>query len=286
MRRRAPLVVGLFLIVFLGLLAAGLRGFEFEGRAPHSGAQPLADRAAAPEAGGSPGLLWLVPAVAGLFALVAVVTLLLYREVRREFLLRLLVAAVLVGVLVGVLSLIRQQETAIERAAEPPTATTAPASNGAGEAAVAPVPDAPGWAPYALSAAIVLALGYVVLRVTRRRSGTAERDEAAELAAAAADGAAALRDGAPLTEVVQKCWALMSLILSSKTPVRNAPQLTPREFAMGLRARGFQDDAVDRLTSLFEEVRYGQRESEPRRGEALAALAAIERRFGDARTSS
>jgi len=69
-------------------------------------------------------------------------------------------------------------------------------------------------------------------------------------------------------------------ILSFRSGVRNAPNMTPREFARLLNIHGFNEQAVDRLTRLFEEVRYGNMQAEPRREEALAAVSDIEHAYG------
>lgn len=90
---------------------------------------------------------------------------------------------------------------------------------------------------------------------------------------------AELRGGAPVTDVVLRCWVRMVEILSKRSGACDRPDLTPREFAELLGKLGFRHEAIGLLTKLFEEVRYGRKESGPRRADALAALSALERAY-------
>jgi hypothetical protein len=52
--------------------------------------------------------------------------------------------------------------------------------------------------------------------------------------------------------------------------------MTPREFVRSLTAMGLPELAVQRLTRLFEDVRYGARVTgDQEEGEAIASLTAI-----------
>ena len=73
------------------------------------------------------------------------------------------------------------------------------------------------------------------------------------------------------TNTVLRCYYEMVDLLSRKEQIPHA-SLTPREFAARLRDLELQSEAIDRLTRLFELVRYGHRDSEPLAGGARASL--------------
>jgi len=73
------------------------------------------------------------------------------------------------------------------------------------------------------------------------------------------------------TNLVLRCYREMVDLLSRKERIAHA-SLTPREFADRLRNLGVRTEAIDRLTELFELVRYGHRESAPFSDRAVANL--------------
>jgi membrane protein implicated in regulation of membrane protease activity len=111
---------------------------------------------------------------------------------------------------------------------------------------------------------------YPVLLGRRARRGTLE-----ELAERAGEAADAIRSGTDPRDAVLRCYKEMCAILSREGQVHNLSALTPREFSALLRTRGMRDEHVDRLTAIFEEVRYGARDGVPFAGEATACLEAI-----------
>ncbi len=287
-RRRRTLAIGVLLALVLGLLAAGLRDFEFRPGTMEIG-EPVAARPGADAGGGLriPGLHWLFVALTVLGAAGTVMGLLVSREIRRELVLRLLTAAVVAAVLLGIGLAITSPTPPTEELEDTPTQAhpgiAAPEIPIAGvESEVSPAGAVPYWAPYLLSAMAALAAGALVLYILGRRGSRPRRSTTASLADSATEALDALRRGVAVTEVVQRCWLQMSSVLSTKAAVANAQEMTAREFAALLRSRGYRDEAVDRLTRLFEEVRYGRKESEPRRADAIAALSAIQEHFGGA----
>jgi hypothetical protein len=133
-------------------------------------------------------------------------------------------------------------------------------------------------------AAAVLAVPVVWLgwRLARRAAQRYRKQVPEEtLRQAAAQATAELRAGLDVKEVVIRCWARMAEILAARAG-GDAPSITPREFAQLLARWGVHHEAVAKLTSLFEEVRYGDRADAPRREQALAALEAIEEAYGSA----
>ena len=78
-----------------------------------------------------------------------------------------------------------------------------------------------------------------------------------------------------LPDAVRWCYKEMVALLCTQASVSGVAALTPREFAGALRARGMEDEHVDRLTAIFEQVRYGGRPGIAFADEATACLDAI-----------
>jgi len=106
--------------------------------------------------------------------------------------------------------------------------------------------------------AVALGTSWVVTRwracASRRRGG----ETAWELELLAERTLAARGD----TDLVLRCYREMVDFLSRRKRIAHAA-LTPREFADRLRDLDVHAEAVDRLTRLFELVRYGHRDSDP-----------------------
>ncbi len=73
----------------------------------------------------------------------------------------------------------------------------------------------------------------------------------------------------------------MSQLLSEGRDVPFPGAMTAREFERQLRRAGVHDSHVPQLSRLFEEVRYGGRESGPQEErEAVECLRAVQRAYG------
>ena len=141
------------------------------------------------------------------------------------------------------------------------------------EPALEPPRRPPAWLPVLLALPLAAALAWwTVFRWWPRRAAPSPREEVRQ---AFQEAASALRSGAPVDDVVIRCWLRMVEILSAP----DSPSLTPAELAARLRDLGITHQAVATLTRLFEEVRYGRKASEPRRQLALAALSALEQAY-------
>ncbi len=84
-----------------------------------------------------------------------------------------------------------------------------------------------------------------------------------------------LRDGDDPRTVVLRCYQQMCDILNKYGHVSNPEYFTPREFARQLHARGMSTEYADRLTAIFEQVRYGHRSGPEFAHEAVTCLNAI-----------
>lgn len=105
-------------------------------------------------------------------------------------------------------------------------------------------------------------------------------DEIGRIARSSLDDLSSGRDS---SDVIIKCYLRMSDVVADKRQLRREIAMTPQEFALRLERSGLPADAVRRLTSLFETVRYGDRKSGPRDvNEAVSCLNTILHYCGDA----
>jgi hypothetical protein len=85
------------------------------------------------------------------------------------------------------------------------------------------------------------------------------KTEMPTLAASVESALASLRSGRNVTGVVAECYREMMRTFAASSGVDPLP-LTPREFARALESMGLGGEPLEELTSLFELVRYGQRD--------------------------
>jgi hypothetical protein len=85
-----------------------------------------------------------------------------------------------------------------------------------------------------------------------------------------------IESGVDLRNVIIRCYADMSQILMDRRGIQRQKAMTPREFELELQEIGLPQIAIQRLTSLFEAVRYGnaQLDSEAEQ-EAIHCLTTI-----------
>ena len=83
-----------------------------------------------------------------------------------------------------------------------------------------------------------------------------------------------IRAGADLKDAVTRCYLNMSRSVRMNSGISRNEGMTPREFATALYGLGLPQSSVDRLTRLFEKVRYGSHEATQR--EKLEAVACME----------
>jgi hypothetical protein len=85
-----------------------------------------------------------------------------------------------------------------------------------------------------------------------------------------------LRAGSDFGDVILRCYSEMARTVADERGVRRACAATPREFEVELRRLGLPTRPVQRLTRLFEMVRYGRfRAGKREQLEALDSLQAI-----------
>jgi len=280
--RKKTLWMLLFISLAVGaliLLVAGLPGLELrpgqrfstvsegEGEAPPSGG-----RAASLDL--TPGLMVLFLALLVAFGL-AIIYLFVSREARKKLLLRMLPLILLLAALL----VSRQKPQAVPQIR--PQLTTAV------EALETPAPLAPvvefnatppRWLLWGTSAGIALAValgvgGLVWLLWPRDRHPPVPLEELAQQAQTAIEG---IESGANLKDTILRCYFEMARTVSQARGVDRWAAMTPREFESRLLGVGLPRSAVQRLTRLFEQVRYGAKTAgAAEEQEALACLASI-----------
>ena len=173
-----------------------------------------------------------------------------------------------------------------ERVENPPTASSQqpPSQQMPGEQQPAKAPLEPllrFWV-FLLIAAL---LGLVVLLLWRWRASRVARVKppalSEGLAQRAGKAAQELEQGGDLKDVVLRCYRDMCLLFGKQHRITLTLDMTAREFRRALQELGIADEHVDRLTGLFERVRYGGWESsEAERRLAIASFQAIDRQYG------
>lgn len=150
-----------------------------------------------------------------------------------------------------------------------------------GDVGTPPVFTPPAETPlivYLISVLIALFLIYLLWLVYRswQDAHPKQRKPLNEIAQIAHASLRDLSSGRDSTDVILNCYFRMSDVVEDKKYMRRASSMTPAEFAIRLEQAGLPGDAVQRLTRLFEYVRYGKkRAGSGEVKEAIACLTAI-----------
>jgi hypothetical protein len=192
------------------------------------------------------------------------------RRVLREFLMML-------PLFILLYLLLRAGPTLLNREGQPAGSQALPAP-AAAPPAFEPITTPPGWLVFVMSlglalfivAPLVVAI-YFLWRRGRRRASGLER-----LAQEAEEAIAAIHAGANLRDAVIRCYVEMARIVREQRGIRRDSAETVGEFAAYLEEAGLPGEDVQRLTRLFENVRYGAKPTgEDEERQAVTALAAI-----------
>lgn len=104
-----------------------------------------------------------------------------------------------------------------------------------------------------IMAVIIVVLVYRAWRRIRLK----RPDQLERIAQEAENAVANLEDGADLDDTIKRCYFEMSKALQDYHGIERKVGMTPREFETSLQGMGLPLGNVQRLTRLFEEVRYG-----------------------------
>ena len=128
-----------------------------------------------------------------------------------------------------------------------------------------------------LVALVIILIGWSIWRRLRPR----DEDIQAQLIETVDNALSALNAGNDTRDVVMRCYADMTALLIQQNRARRHRAMTPREFENHLASLGIRDDHIQRLTRLFEQVRYGGAEASPAiELEARDCLSAIVAAYG------
>jgi hypothetical protein len=139
----------------------------------------------------------------------------------------------------------------------------------------------PEWSVLVVSLVLVALLVLGVWLVWRRWHPAV--DIAQQVAQQAQQAVAQLRAGDDVKDVVMRCYVDMCRAVDARRGLQRHVAMTPREFEMRLTGAGLPAESVQRLTRLFESVRYGAKSPGwQEQNEAIACLAAIAHAAGRA----
>jgi hypothetical protein len=126
---------------------------------------------------------------------------------------------------------------------------------------------------------IVLALvitGIVATFLLNRKARTDAPGSISRLAEEAEEAIQDLYAGKDLRQTIIRCYHDMSLVLVREQAITRSSGMTTQEFELILKEKGLPEQPVHELTSLFEDVRYGDiSPGEIEETRAIASLSAI-----------
>ena len=278
------LFLAVIALAALTALAVGLRNVSFDV------AQPIGWHEAKPQGNLFPGLAGTFEDVSvasqllfwGAVAVAVILIGLLLSPEGRRWLIRLVVRLFVIYWLVYILLTKYSDRLSILEDVSPgsPSAIRPGEMNSGVPPPVFIPPQQTLWISYAVSILIVLFLVFAAWRIVVfwrqfKRAVDAEKP-LGEIAKIARSSLRGLTQAGDTTEVIMNCYFRMSAVVSDKRRLHRMDSMTPAEFATRLERAGLPGDAVQRLTRLFEGVRYGgYRSAQKDVNEAVDCLTAI-----------
>ncbi len=111
------------------------------------------------------------------------------------------------------------------------------------------------------------------------------RDPLREIAAIARESLSELKAGHSYENAIVECYARMSEVIARKQGLKREHTMTPSEFAARLTHAGLPRDPIEKLTALFESVRYGRQPAgQAEINQAIGSLTSILAYCGEAAT--
>jgi hypothetical protein len=147
-------------------------------------------------------------------------------------------------------------------------------------------PQVSNWFSYLVALGIVVLAGisfwWLARLWTRIRQSTSGRASLDELAAIARRSLDELKSGGHFENAILECYARMSMVVGKRKGLHREQAMTPAEFSARLTRAGLPREPVERLTGLFEAVRYGRQPAgDVQVNEAITSLGSILRYCGE-----
>jgi hypothetical protein len=284
-RKHTPLILLGITILAILLLSSGLSELQFQSGRSLNILDKLGELRSDEPISGKPGEGdFPIEAVVLIFFWTSLVFALIFAIVSPRYRKLLLRTFITMLFLLFAFSLMRpsQPDTIIEDEEEPAQMDEAVLGQNAGDSPETPdfVSDPPHWFMMVVNVVVALLLAaafWLLWRFMRARDDDTQTLLVQQAEIALSD----LTAGGDLKDVIMRCYASMSQVLYQSRNIQRDEAMTPREFEIHLAEIGLQDRHIQRLTRLFESVRYGASSpGELAQREALDCLRAIARAWG------
>jgi hypothetical protein len=149
-------------------------------------------------------------------------------------------------------------------------------------------PQVPDWLAFAIAFIFTLLLAWLLRRAylawAKARAIPAAQTPLPAIRKAAREALVELDRGGGFEHAILRCYSEMCRAVGEVKGLRRQSAMTPSEFSMKLAQAGLPAGPVDRLTQLFEAVRYGDRRGgRVESDQAAASLRSILDHCGGAR---
>jgi hypothetical protein len=198
----------------------------------------------------------VLPGILGLILLLLIVYVLisLISFINLKWLLRWLFRAILALTGLFVFLLILSYLNLGQTGASEWMVEIAPASSS--PIATSPLGRPPGAFVWSVALAFLLVAGFFLIRIFRQPARSSEADD--RLLQQAKSAMQALRAGDDFRSVIIRCYLQMMNTLQEEQGIERSREMTTREFRDWLEYKGLPPRPVQKLTELFEKVRYGK----------------------------
>ncbi len=274
---RIALVAGSAIVALL-VLAAGVKGIDF--RNPSLAIPGMQQGAPVQPANlnipGSAEFMQVLLLMLAISFIMSLIYLLLSKEARKRLLIQLVQLAVIISFFYFLFTRVKLPNMA---PAVEILETLGSESEDVTEVALEPFSaTVPSWLVYGLSllAAAVIVWGAVRLWIYLQRRQAERSQTVQRLKRTIQSALDEIRSGGNVQDVILRCYYEMNEAASEKHGITRQEYVTPSEFTERLESIGLPAEQVERLTHLFESVRYGGKQpTSQQEDEAVACLSGI-----------